>query len=143
MKTLYSLAILLSLATGANAQFIAGGGSGNGLTWCVGQIAAATVKSADGSLIMTQGTLQSPAVPYASICVPEVNKVNPEIVDGQLQFNSDGNVRWQVYDMSGRRVGYGCGTSADLSYLAAGIYMLSAMMPDGQLIKSKIHKHQL
>lgn len=127
-------------AVAAEAHVVAACGGENSLVWSIGPLAGQAAVSADGAVVMTPGLAQPPMLPYASLVAPVKSSYKITVGRDRVTSNGGARVEWQLFDMSGRSIVKKVAAVLEISALAPGVYVVSAAMPDGEVLKSKILK---
>lgn len=133
------MAIAASLSAGAAYIATPAAGTGGGLSWTLGQTAADTFVSADGSVILSQGIFAAPEGSLAAvgeIIAYDETRIN---VEGNT-VTLDGVSVWSLNDMAGRTLYQGCGDTFSIESFPIGIYIITAENADGLRSFKKILK---
>lgn len=121
----------------ASVHFTPAGGSGNGLSWTLGQSATATFASADSIVFLTQGILQAPAVAYSSV-EEIVGKPAPAVAVEGDKVTVSGGAFWSLADASGRLMARGSAAAFSIAGYHPGVYILSVEAENGTRTFKKI-----
>lgn len=143
MKRILLIAACVGLAGSVCAaiHLTPASGSGNGLSWTLGQAAVVTAAAPDSSAFMTQGVLQAPAVPYSGVEeTVAVTGPSVQVRDGVIIIGGDVDVRWMLHDIAGKAIAGGSSRRIDISSLAGGVYVLRMRGAAGQTVYKKILK---
>lgn len=121
----------IASAVSAAIHIAPAAGSGNGLSWTLGQSAVATFASADNTVFLTQGILQAPAVAYSSIGDIAADKTLPTVViEGDI-VAVDSAESWTLFDSTGRRMASGTAARFSVAGYREGVYILSVEAGNG------------
>lgn len=113
----------------------------NGISWTMGQLAATTSVSADNTVFMTQGFLQSPVVDKSFIDEVSVQPGFRIEFDGcKVRILADGSIKWSVFDLHGRTVRSGNSAEINLGDFPAGVYVIRAEHRE-TILTQKLMKH--
>ncbi len=132
MKLRYiALALSCAAALGVFAATpVPASGSGGGVSWSLAPMAATTVATADGALVLTQGTLNATDIAVAGI---EAASAESDLkvcrYGSSVAITTSAPARWTIYSILGTVVSHGqvpAGRSEiSLAGLAPAMYILT------------------